>query len=162
MDRALGNADVKNFSKQGKKFDIVVANAILGEAGYYLARKFDASLALYFTGQVSLPWLDEAMGQPHNPSYLPNAMLELGSDMTFIQRLKNVVATNIFHGIRHYWLLGKANQLLDKHFPNEERPSLLDMERNATVAFGFGHPLILDGWRPTVPNYVDLGMMNCR
>ena len=40
------------------------------------------------------------------------------------------------------------------------RPSLLDMERNASVAFTFGHPLLLDGWRPSVPNFVELGERN--
>ena len=150
--------------KEGKKFDIVVVSAFLAsEAGYYLARKFHSSLALYFTGQSSLPWVDHALGQPHNPSYMPIALLEASTDMTFLERLKNFFVTNVFHYlVRDYFILGKVNDLLDKHFPGEERPSILDMERNASVAFAFGHPLILDGWRPTAPNYVDLGMMNCR
>ena len=36
------------------------------------------------------------------------------------------------------------------------------MERNASAAFSFGHPLILDGWSPMSPNFIQLGMMNCR
>ena len=99
----------------------------------------------------------------HNPSYLPSALMEAGTEMTFIERLQNFVVTNVLHfALRDYFMLKKANELLDKHFPGEERPNLLDIERNASVAFGFGHPLFLDGWRPTNPNYVDLGMMNCR
>ena len=161
---ALGHSDIKAYLRQGKKFDIVVVNAILiSEGGYYLAKKFGASLALYFTGQVSLPWMDAALGQPHNPSYLPNALLDVGTDMNFIHRIQNFVMTYLIHfGARDYYILGKANELLDKHFPGDERPNLLDLERNASVAFGFGHPLIMDGWRPTNPNYVNLGMMNCR
>ena len=27
----------------------------------------------------------------------------------------------------------------------------------SSVAFSFGHPLILDGWAPMVPNYIQLG-----
>ena len=156
--------DIKKFLSQGKKFDIVLVSSFLvSEGGYYLARKFDASLALYFTGQVSLSWVDHALGQPHNPSYLSWWFLDFSREMSFIQRLINFVVTHAFHyGMRDYYILGKVNELLDKHFPNEKRPSILEMERNATVAFGFTHPLILDGWRPTAPNYVDLGMMNCR
>jgi hypothetical protein len=26
---------------------------------------------------------------------------------------------------------------------------------------GFGHPLLMDGWRPMAPNYISIGMMNC-
>ena len=150
--------------KQGKKFDIVIVNAfIASESGYYLAKKFDASIALYFTGQVSMPWIDAAVGQPHNPSFLPNPLLGLGTEMNFVERIKNFIATQVMHyGLRDYYILGKVDKLLDKHFPGEERPSLIDLERNTVVAFGFGHPLILDGWRPTNPNFVNLGMMNCR
>ena len=58
-------------------------------------------------------------------------------------------------------MLYRSNQLLDKHFPGVTRPSLLEIERNASVAFNFGHPLLIDGLRPVAPNYVHLGMMNC-
>ena len=164
QDRALGNPDLKLLLMAGKKFDIVIVSAFLAnEGGYYLAKKFDASLVLYSTGQVSIPWLDAAMGQPHNPSYMPVALLDSSTEMSFIERLKNFVITNLMHyAMRDYYLLNKVDAMLDKHFPGEERPSLLDMEKNATAAFGFTHPLLSDGWRPTNPNYVHLGMMNCR
>ena len=148
--------------KNGKKFDIVVIGTFGSETGYYLATKFNAPYVLYSTGQASIPWLDDAMGQPHNPSFMPTQLLEYGSEMTFIQRLINLVVTTVFHNMRSYYMVGRFESLLDEHFPGEERPSLLEMERNASAALGFTHPLFLDGWRPTSPNYVHLGMMNCR
>ena len=63
--------------KEGKQFDIVVVSVFGSETGYYLAKKFgDASIVLYSTGQVSFPWMDLAMGQPHNPSYMPLILFE--------------------------------------------------------------------------------------
>lgn len=56
----------------------------------------------------------------------------------------------------------KTNAILDKHFPGVERPSLLDIERNASLGVTFGHPLLMDGMRPTSPNFIYVGMMNCR
>ena len=162
QDRALGNPDLKALLKEGKKFDIVLCSAFASETGYYLVKKFDASLVLYSTGQGAIPWMDTAMGQPHNPSYMPLLLLECGTEMSFFERLKNFVMTNMMQTMRNYYLLNKVDELLDKHFPGEERPSLLDIEKNASAAFGFTHPLFLDGWRPTNPNYVHLGMMNCR
>ena len=106
--------------------------------------------------------MDHAMGQPHNPSFMPIPLLEYGSDMNFFQRLKNTVVTTIFSNLRNYYMVGKVESLLDKHFPGEERPSLLELETNVAAGMGFTHPLYLDGWRPTSPNYVHLGMMNCR
>ena len=127
-----------------------------------MATKFKSSVVLFSTGQVSIPWIDAAMGQPHNPSFMPIALLEYGSDMSFLQRLKNTVVTTIMHNMRDYYMLNKVESILDKHFPGEERPSLRELEKNVDAAFGFTHPLFLDGWRPTSPNYVHLGMMNCR
>ena len=68
--------------------------------------------------------------------------------------------TNIMHNMREFYMLRQVEKILDKHFPGETRPSLIEMEQNAVAAFGFTHPLFLDGWRPTSPNYVHLGMMN--
>ena len=48
---------------------------MMGETGYFLAKKFDAALGLYFTGMVSFVTVDNAMGQPHNTAYLPMPML---------------------------------------------------------------------------------------
>ena len=145
-----------------KKFDVVVVGIFGSETGYYLAQKFDSPIVLYSTGQVSIPWLDNAMGQPHNPSFMPLALLEYSSEMNFIERLKNFVVTAFFHNMRNYYLVGKVESLLDKHFPGEERASLLELETNAAAALGYTHPLFLDGWRPTSSNYAHLGMMNCR
>merc|ERR1711894_671757 len=140
-DRALGNEDIKKYLKQGKKFDVVLVTAFLAcEGGYYLAKKFDASLVIYSTGQVSLPWADAALGQPHNPSYTPNPLLESGPEMSFLERLIGFVANGLMeYGFRNYFILGKVDQLLDKHFPGEQRPSLLDLERNASAVFAFTH-----------------------
>ena len=60
------------------------------------------------------------------------------------------------------WLLGKCEDLLDEYFPGEERSSLLDIERNASLALTFGHPLLANNLRPVTHNYVMVGMMNCK
>lgn len=59
-------------------------------------------------------------------------------------------------------MLPKVDALLDKHFPGERRPGLLEMEANTSLAFAFGHPLIKDGMRPISPNFQYLGMMICQ
>jgi hypothetical protein len=54
--------------------------------------------------------------------------------------------------------------LFDFQLPlqDKERPNLIALERNTSLALGFGHPLLMDGWRPMAPNFVPIGMMNCR
>ena len=147
---------------KGKKFDIVILNVLGSETGYYLATKFKSSIVLYSTYSNSIPWLDSAIGQPHNPSFMPLFVLRYVSKMNFLQRLINSVATTIFHSWRNYHLVTGIGNVLDSHFPRDERPSLIELEKNTVLALGFTHPLFHDGWRPTNPNYVHLGMMNCR
>ena len=55
------------------------------EMGYYLAHRFNASLALYFTAQVACPWMDFAIGQPHNPAYIPAMMTTHDTEMSFFE-----------------------------------------------------------------------------
>ncbi len=59
-------------------------------------------------------------------------------------------------------MLRKGEELLDKHFPGEPRVPLQDLERNASLALHYGHPLIMDGMRPLSPSFQYIGMMNCR
>ena len=61
------------------------------------------------------------------------------------------------HVFRNFMILRDVNGLLDRHFPGEIRPNLLDLEKNVSVVFSFGHPFILDGWSPIMPNYISLG-----
>ena len=65
---------------------------------------------------------------------------------------------------RDWYIHGKVNELLDKHMPSTagKRPSLADLEANASLALHFGHPLLMDGNRPVSPNFVTVGMMNCK
>jgi hypothetical protein len=58
--------------------------------------------------------------------------------------------------------VGSVEDVLDRHFPGVDRPRLLEMEKSASLTLHFGHPFILDGLRPIAPNYVYVGMMNCR
>ena len=65
---------------------------------------------------------------------------------------------------RDWYIHGKVDELLDKHLPATvgKRPSLVELEYNASLALHFGHPLLMDGNRPVSPNFVTVGMMNCK
>ena len=146
------------------KFDIVIVQPLFaGEAGYYLGHRFKAPLATYITAQSHIPQISHAVGQPYNPSYMNFPMLTAIGEMTFFERVLNTFASFMFeHAFRNTYFLSKVNEFLDQKFPGEERPGILEIERNTSLVLQFGHPLILDGWAPMVPNYVQLGMMNCR
>lgn len=163
-DIGLGLPEMKKLYDTNAQFDVVLVSVLFcNEPGFYLAHKFNASLALYSTTQVAWSFMDWAMGQPHNPAYLPLSLFSYKpGEMTLLQRTLNTVGTVAVHMLRDFYMLPKVDAMLDKHFPGEPRPSMLDLERNASVGLQFGHPLLVDGWRPTAPNYINIGMMNCR
>ncbi|TRY78677.1 hypothetical protein TCAL_13198 [Tigriopus californicus] len=161
---ALMEEALQTHIRRKTDFDVVVVSPFLAnDAGYYLAHYFEADLALYFTGQATLPWMDHAMGMSPSPSFNPLILFSFKHPMTFLQRVLNTVATMVFeHGVRNWYIHKNVDAILDDLFPGVKRPSLLDIERNASLALTFGHPLIMDGNRPYAPNFISLGMMNCR
>ena len=76
---------------------MIVSSVFSNEAGYYLAHHLGAQLVLYFTGQTSLPWIDDAMGQPHNPALLPVPAYDFVHPLDFLQKIQNIVMTFILH-----------------------------------------------------------------
>ena len=90
-------------------------------------------------------------------------VITVEGDMNIFHRALNTFVTFAFeHLFRNIYVLNLADGVLDKHFPSEARPSLLEIERNVSVVFDFGNPFILSGWTPMAPNYVQLGLLNCR
>ncbi len=57
---------------------------------------------LYCSLQVSLPFQDAALGQPHNPTYLPSYFTDYKHPLTFMQRMKNAWTTFYFHFYTRY------------------------------------------------------------
>lgn len=85
--------------------------------------------------------------------------------MSFFQRMGNALATYMTQWIRDYYMMYRMEDIIDYHFPEDsraKRPSLKTLEKQTGLALQFGHPLIMDGLRPVAPNYVNVGMMNCR
>ncbi len=117
-----------------------------------------------FLFQMSISFTDYAMGQPHNPSYLPLFLLGYHHPMTFLQRVLNTVATlAVQHLGRDYYIMSRLEAVLDEAFPEDkERPPLLEIEKNTSLALHYGHPMLMDGMRPVMPNFQYLGMMNCQ
>ena len=83
--------------------------------------------------------------------------------MSFLRRVQNTATTFGFAMFRDYVALPHLETILDASFPEDKnRPSLIDLERNAGFMLSYTHPLMMDGLRPTSHNYVPIGMLSCR
>ena len=89
--------------KKTDVFDVVVVTVFSqNDVGYFLANHFGAELVLYFTGQTSLPFMNHAMGMPHNPAYMPLILFNFKPPLSFFQRLLNTFATTVLHYYGRY------------------------------------------------------------
>ena len=131
-DNALSDPEIQKLIKDpNTRFDLVIVQPLFSsEAGYYLAHRFKAPIAVWNTAQSHMPFISTAMGQPYNPSYVQFPMLGAIGQMTFFERVTNTFASFTFeHVARNTFMISNANLVLEKHFPGEPRPDLLQLEK---------------------------------
>lgn len=76
-----------SINKPGLKFDLVITEAFfLQEAMVALGHKFDAPVVALNPFGTS-PQVDDIMGNPVNPAWVPNPFLGLSDNMTFPERI---------------------------------------------------------------------------
>jgi len=158
------DTDFDLFNKEKFQFDMVICYAMLtNELGFIMSHHFDAQLVLYTTVQSSINYLDELVGQPHNPAILPFLGTPFTHPMSFLERVGNTAIHIAFDAFRYLKYLPELESILDISFPQykDTRPSILEMQNKVGLVLAYGHPLIQDGLRPTSPNYVTIGMMKC-
>ena len=83
--------------------------------------------------------------------------------MDFKQRVANVLIHTAFNLFKKFSYFPKLESVIDEQFPEYKgkRPSLVEMQNNAGMVLQYGHTFIMDGLRPTSPNFVLIGMMKC-
>ncbi len=62
---------------------------------------------------------------------------------------------------RNFLYFPTLEHIIDKHFPGDQRIPLEELEKNTSLAFLSGHPLMMDNLRPTAPNVKYVGLLNC-
>ena len=85
--------------------------------------------------------------------------------MSFKARLVNTIIFGAMNLVKDFWIIPKWEEMLDEFYPEDlrpKRPALLKLEKEAGLALQFGNHFIMDGMRPISPNYIMIGMMNCR
>ena len=157
---ALNSTKVKELLQ--KKIDVMITIPAFGnEVAYYLAMKTNASLVPFITASNSFPNINFDMGDPYNPSYMPNPILGYTQKMTFGQRLINTLVTAAYLIVRQIYILPEAEKLLHEAFPEDEIPSLNELGKNSALFINHGTPFTGDGLRPTMPKTIMAGLMSC-
>ncbi|XP_057663840.1 UDP-glucosyltransferase 2-like [Diorhabda carinulata] len=101
----------------------------------------------------------DAFGNPTHPITSPDMMLNIHSDVTFIDKV-NSLLYNIWYRVFYYWyVLPVSDEIARKHFGN--LPYLGDVEKNFSLLMVNVNPLI-HSIRPNVPNIIEINMMHIK
>ena len=101
------------------------------EASYYLAHRKNSSLALFNTSPFSFPYLNWAMGNPHNPAFMPSPISGFSQDMTFLQRTVNTLVNTASILFRSFYSNPKITAILEECFPGDNIPPVDDLLNSA-------------------------------
>jgi glucuronosyltransferase len=153
-ETVLSNPTVKRLINSDEKFDVVVNDVFHTDCFLPFAYKFKA-LSIGFSTSVLMPWANDRMGNPDNPSYIPNLFTSYSDRMNFVERFVNAVTTVLYKVLYHF-LSESASQLLARQHFGEDTPDLAELARNISLVLVNSH-FSLNAPRPLVPSVVEIG-----
>ncbi|XP_059470206.1 UDP-glycosyltransferase UGT5-like [Neocloeon triangulifer] len=159
LELAFGDQKMKDLLKDEKGFDLVISEDFMCDAVFGFAHHFKAPLVL-ISSFGGFHWQNYAVGNPYNPAYAVNNILEYPDKKTFYQRMINTLFV-------WYWDIGSEflyypqQEKLKEKFFGPGLPSLKELRRSASLVLVNNH-FSLHFPRPLVPNFVEVGGMHVK
>ncbi|KAK5645032.1 hypothetical protein RI129_006332 [Pyrocoelia pectoralis] len=149
----FNQTSVQNLLKSNQEFDMVILEQFVNEAFKGFCYYYKAHCVVVYTVGSSRS-TNLQMGNPLNPSYMPDVLLNYSSKMNFVQRLFNSFAV-FFATLSFYWtVLPKHNEILQKNFPGAPYITELYYETSLILLnshVGTSSPV------PLLPNMIEIG-----
>lgn len=147
MDQLLNNTN---------HFDVAVLSGSSLDVGLYLCKQYLSLPTILYGNYRRVSFLDFALGNPVNPSYIPvDDLTSLGSNMNFLERLENTYSV-----IHIQYLIGLMfaphESLIQEHFGLEEKPNLKSLLQDIDMGF-FNDVIGYEGVQPVNPGTISIG-----
>jgi glucuronosyltransferase len=157
--RSAGAQQLLNYSST-ERFDLIIAEAGLGECFLGFIHKFGYPPVVVTSGSGIPPWITLVTGNPESPSYMPNYLLPYTSHMTFSERIFNFVIHIITTFLYQYIYISKQEAIARKYF-KVDLPSFMDILKNFSVILA--NTLVgLDDPRQLLPSVIPIGGMHTK
>ncbi|XP_065219005.1 UDP-glycosyltransferase UGT5-like isoform X8 [Planococcus citri] len=137
-----------------EKFDLFFTESFMNDFMLMYAWKFNVPSIIYLPN-VMLPWLSSRMGNPDNPSYIPNIISGYLGEMNFFQRTENTILYILSLGLYNYMTSRNDDIIIHKHL-GESAPPVEEHIRNISLLF-LGTNSVIHAPIPLVPGVVDIG-----
>lgn len=155
----MQNTKLYEIMKSSVKFDLVITHHSSSDCLLAYAHWFNASVVNVVTS-VAPPWLNDRIGNPDNPSYIPNYFLPYSNRMSFMQRVINTVVSEISKRVITYYCDHRMDELSRQMF-GEDVPSVAEMRKKTSLVLVNSH-FTLSYPRPLVPAFVEVGGLHIK
>lgn len=143
---------IKDFLNQKETYDVIIIESFNSDCFLSLVHKLGSPFIM-ISSSIMLPWNNIHMGNPDNPSYIPNHFMDYSDELLFFQRVENTVI-NLYHQVLYNFPMA----WIGRKFVTEalgEMPPLSDIAKNASLLFINSH-FSLNLPKPLVPGIIEL------
>ncbi|XP_012271236.1 UDP-glucuronosyltransferase 2B2 [Orussus abietinus] len=151
---ALRNEDVRRLVASNDTFHVILTESFNTDCFLGFVHRFKAPFIALSSHQI-MPWTQERLRDPENPSYVPCSFLGFSWKMNFLQRVQNaltVALTRVYFRTAYEW----PTQVLVEEAFGPGVPPLWEIARNTSAILLNTH-YSLHGARPHLPNVIDVG-----
>jgi glucuronosyltransferase len=150
----LRNHNTTILLKSEDKFDLIITEFLVSDCFLGFVHKFKAPYVALIAS-VPYPWSNDRTANPDNPAYIPNYFSQYTDRMSFWERLRNTVQTEIIKWVYYSYSEKPTHRIASKYFC-DDLPPLSDIARNVSVVLVNSH-FSINQPRPTVPAVVEVG-----
>lgn len=156
---ALKVPAVKELIRSDEKFDLIITEVFHSDCFLGFVHKFKAPFIGLSSHQI-MPWANNRLNNPDNPSYLPMVFSFSSPNMNFLERVQNTVfliTTKIIHEI----FFTRPTQTLVEEVFGPGVPPLGEIAQNISALLVNTH-FSIHGSRPYSQGVVEVGGMHIR
>lgn len=151
----MGHEKMQKFLQEDRHFDLVIVESFATEGFYGLGEHFKAPL-IGLSTTVATGWLNMAVGNYEPWSSVPNQFLFVQPEMTFNDRLNNVLL-NTYEYLRVTRHLIPTNaKLMKRHLPGNKKSLQQVITEDVCLGFVNDH-FTLSLPRSKSPNMIEIG-----
>lgn len=155
----LSSPKVKKLVESKPHFDVIIVEYFHSDCFAVLSHFFSAPIIGIFSSPL-ITWHNDRMGNPDNPSYIPNVFSNYPSNMNFYQRLKNtfwLLYTKAYYKIYYD---SQADKLIKKNF-GKGIPKVQDIVSNTSLFIFNSHYSVFEP-KPFVPGVIEVAGLHIR
>lgn len=148
----LAETGVQEIIHSNITFDLVIVEQFMNEAHLGFAQHFKAPL-IVFSSVGYLKSINDMVGNPTIPSYVPHSFSGFSTKMNFYQRLENTILSIFDWLLKELLVFPEHDKLLKQYFPNAS--DLKDVIHNISLVLLNSYSGITDPV-PVLPNMIEI------